>query len=184
MTLNIQEIIDNLKLNNYCVIPTDTIPGICIPLSEKNIYKLHNAKRRPLSKPLSLLLPNKEDIDNFCHLNDFSREVVDLYLPGPTTVILPTYRTSSLFKNYFKNKIGIRIIKDEPINTIVQSVGPLLLTSINKSGCRSLHGIEEIEKIFGLTIPILDYKYEKGKPSMIIEVIGGKKAVVLRDREK
>lgn len=184
MTLNIQEIIDNLKLNNYCVVPTDTIPGLCIPLSEKNIYKLHNAKRRPLSKPFSILLPNKEDIGNFCHLNDFSKEIVDLYLPGPTTVILPTYRTSSLFKSYFKNKIGIRIIKDEPINTIVQAVGPLLLTSVNKSGYHSLYDIKEIEKIFSLTVPILDYKYEKTEPSMIIEVIGGKKAIILRDRKK
>ena len=79
-------------LNNdgVVVLPTETVYGIGTnSLSEKGLNKLYELKNRPVNKPISVLISNKEMINKVAkNITERQWKVISKFFPGPLTIIL------------------------------------------------------------------------------------------------
>ena len=148
----IADVAEILKKDGVISVPTDTVYGICASInSHKGYEKLINIKNRPNSKPFPIMCLNKEQVKNIAIINSDVEKLIDLFMPGPITLILnkkPNILLHIIRTGTEKdNKVAIRIASSEVLKQLIQKLGcPIFLTSANKSGnpvCKSLDEIEE-----------------------------------------
>ena len=79
-------------LNNdgVVVLPTETVYGIGTnSLSDKGLNKLYELKNRPVNKPISVLISNKEMINKVAkNITERQWKVISKFFPGPLTIVL------------------------------------------------------------------------------------------------
>ena len=147
---NIKTAVNQLKKGNIIVYPTDTLYGFGVDASnETAIIKLNKLKER--IQPLSILLPNINEIDEFAEINDNSRKKIFNLLPGPYTALLKSKDNPKISKivQAGSTLIGIRIINLDFCNEMIEELGnPIVTTSVNRHKMPSLSSIKEIEKEF------------------------------------
>ena len=62
----LHEASQSLVDGNLVIFPTDTVYGIgCNPFIDSSISKLFNAKNRPFTKPINVLISNLDMLKNF-----------------------------------------------------------------------------------------------------------------------
>jgi len=133
-------------LNDFIVtIPTETVEGYAVLLnSEKAVRSLMNLKERDFDsgKIFTLVPESKSAIKNYALIPQAAKPLIEKYLPGELTLILPK---NPAFKHFYYDHfktIGIRIPDHPLFEKLLPAVGPLILTSANKKGetPRSLTG--------------------------------------------
>ena len=147
---NIKSAVNELKEGNIIVYPTDTLYGFGVDASnETTIIKLNKLKER--AQPLSILLSDVNEIDEYAELNDYSRTKIFNLLPGPYTVLLKSKNNPKISKlvQAGSHLIGIRVINLDFCNGIIQRLGnPIITTSVNRHKMPSLSSIKEINNEF------------------------------------
>lgn len=129
--------INDLKSDKIITIPTETVFGYAASLySEKAIRDLMKLKSRDFNsgKVFTLVPENKDAIRKYAIIPKKAEILIDKYIPGEITLILPK---NPEFKNFYFDhfdKIGIRIPNFENFDKILNEVGPILLTSANPKG--------------------------------------------------
>lgn len=131
------QIIIDLKAGKMTAVPTETVEGYAVSLSSmRGIRELMVLKERGFDsgKVFTLVPESKEAIARYALVPELARKVIQDYLPGELTLILPR---NPKFRHFYYNhfdSIGIRI-PDYPIfDRILAEVGPVLLTSANPRG--------------------------------------------------
>ena len=122
---------------DFFVVQTETVEGYAVRLSdEKGIRDLMKYKERYFDsgKVFTLVPKNKSDIKNYALIPKLAESLIEKYIPGELTLILPKNPTFKHFYYDHFETIGIRIPDYEPFLKILKSTGPLLLTSANKKG--------------------------------------------------
>ena len=148
---------------------TDTLYGISAnALDEKAVKKVYEIKRRDFSKPLSICVKDKSEIEKYAYVNDLAKKIIDKFLPGALTIILK--KKPVIPDIVAKDYVGIRI-PDEPIIREL-SIVPLTTTSANISGKESPTSVNEIDEEI---LKNVDYVVDIGrckysKPSTIIKI--------------
>ena len=81
---NVLEFLKEEILNGKIIIcGTDTLYGISAnALDEKAVKKVYEIKKRDFSKPLSICVKDKEDIEKYAYVNDLAKKIIDKFLPG------------------------------------------------------------------------------------------------------
>ncbi|MBP9841463.1 MAG: L-threonylcarbamoyladenylate synthase [Simkaniaceae bacterium] len=141
----------NLLENGHVIaIPTDTVYGlVCLPKFLDAIDKIYELKGRPKEKKLITLTLTPPAIPP--SLQPFA----DKHWPGPLTLII--------------NGEGYRIPNHPITLAILEQVGPLVSTSVNRSGEKAARIADEIT----LPVPILiGGPLPSGIPSTIISESG------------
>lgn len=150
---DIDEIVDLLKNDGVISVPTDTVYGICGKLYSKKVYnKIMMIKNRPLTKPLSIMCKDKEQIKSIVIVDEKTEKIIDKFMPGPITIIL---KKRPEFIDKINNKGLMKIdnvaIRMAPTDTLIKIINkleiPIFMTSANKSGELTCKNIDEIEKI-------------------------------------
>ena len=137
------QIITELLDNEVATVPTETVEGYAVSLnSEPAIKKLMKLKDRGYDsgKIFTLVPESKSTIANYVLIPPRAQPLIDKYIPGEITLILP--KNPDFHNFYFDEfarrgrKIGIGIrIPDHPLfPEIAREVGPILLTSANPRG--------------------------------------------------
>ena len=167
---NVLEFLKEEILNGKIIIcGTDTLYGISAnALNENAVKKVYEIKRRDFSKPLSICVKDKEDIEKYAYVNDLAKKIIDKFLPGALTIILK--KKQIIPDVVAKDYIGIRIPDEDIIREL--SVVPLTTTSANISGKESPTSIDEIDRE---VLEKVDYvvdigKCKHSKPSTIIKI--------------
>ena len=167
---NVLEFLKEEILNGKIIIcGTDTLYGISAnALDENAVKKVYEIKRRDFSKPLSIGVKDKEDIEKYAYVNDLAKKIIDKFLPGALTIILK--KKQIIPDVVAKDYIGIRIPDEEIIREL--SVVPLTTTSANISGKESPTSIDEIDRE---VLEKVDYvvdigKCKHSKPSTIVKI--------------
>lgn len=145
------KIIDSGKI---VAIATDTIYGlICKFDCQEAVSKIYDIKKRPLKKPLQILVANYQQAKKF---GIFDKNLISYlenkFITGHITVIVK--KQEILNKNeYWKqwDSVGIRVTSDSLLQKIINSVGPLAATSCNISGQPPINDSEQIN------LPLLEY---------------------------
>ena len=146
---NLNAAIEAVTEGSIIGIPTETVYGLGVgPYSEEAVKNLFNIKERDDSKPVSLLVPSYDSVHKLNIITDIP-EVVDLYWPGPLTVVV---ETSEKFVDGVgtksPNTIGIRVPDNELAIELLNITGPLAVTSANLTGQKEAKNHNEAEEIF------------------------------------
>ena len=169
----LDEAAELLKQGKVIAFPTETVYGLGVVFDNKEAYnELVKVKRRPPSKPFTLMLADKEDVSKYASLNKFSKAIVDNLMPGQITMItkaqpgLPTWCVSDI------GNIGIRIADYDLIRDLIRKTGkPLLVPSANKSGEQPGTTAQEVVDVFeGEIAAVIDGKAVSNVPSTIVQV--------------
>ena len=150
-----------LKKGEIIAMPTDTFYGLsCDPFNKNAVENLFTLKDRDKSKPLPLLISNKNDLLKF-DVNFFDFEpILDAFWPGPLTIVVKT--NYDFLEGMVKSDgyVGFRVPKLKFANDLMNLMkSPLTGTSANISGQPETKDINVIKdslnlKIIKLTIII------------------------------
>jgi tRNA threonylcarbamoyl adenosine modification protein (Sua5/YciO/YrdC/YwlC family) len=131
-------------------IPTETVYGIGVnPNSQDAVDKIFQLKERDEDKPLSILISSFHDIHKL-EVTSLIPEVVELYWPGPLTIIVETnLQFSDGVGTKSPNTIGIRVPDNDSTVKLLKETGPLAVTSANISGGVDVKSDIDAKNTFG-----------------------------------
>jgi len=145
----IKNALEQLRKGNINIYATDTIYSFGVDATNSSaITKLNILKGR--ESPLSIMIDNINSIKKYAFLNQKQKLTISKILPGPFTVLLNARKTTlSKFVQQNSKKIGIRIPKNDfCLKLVSEHNNPIITTSVNKHGKKSINDINLIEKIF------------------------------------
>lgn len=126
-----------MKSQNILVVPTETVEGYTVRLNDKKgIEALMKLKDRDFDsgKIFTLVPKNKSEIKKYCLIPEVAKPLIEKFIPGELTLILPKNPNFQHFYYDHFNTIGIRIPNFKPFLKILKNTGPLILTSANPRG--------------------------------------------------
>ena len=167
-----------IKNGGIVVFPTETVYGIGVNgLDKQAIERLYKIKKRPIDKPISLLVSDMQMIEYLAKdISDIEYRIMRAFFPGPLTIILKKKEIIPDILTANKDTVGIRMPSDKIAQKLIEYVkSPIATTSANISGNLSGIEIKDIINDFGQNV---DYYIDSGKSkigtgSTIVEVING-----------
>lgn len=140
-------------LNNdgVVVLPTETVYGIGTnSLSKKGLNKLYELKNRPVNKPISVLISNKEMINKVAkNITERQWKIISKFFPGPLTIVLDKQDYLSDILTAGLNTIGVRMPDNEIALKLIELLGvPLATSSANVSGEPAFTNLSSIQEVF------------------------------------
>ena len=127
-----------LDKSGVIALPTDTLYGIAAKVNDTTaIEKMYKIKGRDPAKPLAVCIPNVDAIEEVADIGQTSINVFKSLLPGPITIVLKLSTNLNKALNPSVDTIGVRVPDHNFVMALCCSVGPLALTSANKSGEKS-----------------------------------------------
>lgn len=139
-----------LQKGEVVCFPTETVYGIgVIATQEAAFKKLVAAKRRPPTKPFSMMTATLEEAERFVVIGEKARRVMETYMPGQITVLCKAKEGLPHWLTLGTPLIGIRIPDSPFVLSLIREVGdPLLVTSANHSGDPTSTSFEETYHTF------------------------------------
>ena len=126
-----------MNLQTVTTVPTETVEGYAVALSsEKGIRELMKLKDRNFdsNKIFTLVPESKNAIEKYAIITTAAKSLIDQFIPGEITIILPK---NPHFKHFYYDHydtIGIRIPDHPLFPDLLAKNGPLILTSANPCG--------------------------------------------------
>lgn len=163
-----QEILSNLAKEivdgKIIVFKTETVYGIGTNAYQKEACKrIFQIKKRSLNNPLLVLISSYDMLSQIAKTpNEVEQKLMDVFWPGPLTIILHRKDDDKVFKSseLIGDEIAVRMINYSVANELVKySNVPLVAPSANISGQRTGTKIENIIKDFNNKV---DYIIDSG----------------------
>ena len=176
LTLLEQSKLAKEALYNHGVIafPTETVMGLGILYNDEEAYrKLNTIKRRPEDKPYTLMLKCKNDIKKYGIINEATQRVIDAFMPGSITILVPVKDNSvPSYVHHSTGVIGVRIPCNKVAIYVLKNAElPLLVPSANRSGEKPALNSDEVKSIFGNELDFVVLGEAKsGSPSTIVDL--------------
>lgn len=145
----LKEITYAIKNGNLVVFPTETVYGIgANALDSDAVSKIFKTKGRPSDNPLIVHVSDKSMIkDVVKDINKIEQKLIDNFMPGPITIILPKSDIIPDNVTCSLDTVGIRMPENEIARRIIKEAGvPIAAPSANISGKPSGTNIEDIKK--------------------------------------
>lgn len=162
-----------LNSGGIIAFPTETVFGLGIVFDNELTYKrLNEIKIRSDDKPYTLMLADPGDIHKYAVVDEKAKKLINAFMPGPITLLMPTKSTVPLWVTHGSKKIGIRISSNEGIRTLIRLTGkPLLVPSANKANMSPALDSDAAKNIFGSEIDFYIEGISGGKkPSTIVDI--------------
>ena len=148
-------------MNKVIIFPTDTVYGIgCDIFDLEGIKRIYKIKNRSEDKPLACLCADIKQIEEIAYLSEDAKKLINLFLPGPLTIILKS-KPIVIDKIGYKT-IGVRIPNNKIALDILKEHGPMLTTSVNESGDVPLNEYADIKTNYN---HLVDYIYNTNTKS-------------------
>ncbi|MFO0704308.1 MAG: L-threonylcarbamoyladenylate synthase [Patescibacteria group bacterium] len=186
LELNVAPIVEILKQGGLVVAPTDTSYGLLTnATSRKSVDKLLKLKDRPVGKAISVFVNGIPMMEQYVDINSLPASTLEL-LPGSYTIVLPSLGKVSELVEAEDKTLGVRYIKDDLINTIVNILGfPITATSANITGKNPAYSKDAfLNQLSQERLKLIDAVIDGGElshnpPSTVIS-FAGHKPVLLR----
>lgn len=134
----VEEAAQVLRHDGIVIYPTDTVYGLGgDAFSDEAILKVYEAKRRPLSQPISIAVSNCDMIFGVAKVDEFAAGFMDNFLPGPVTVVLPARNSVPDILTGGTGLIGIRYPRHPVALRLISLIdNPITATSANITGAK------------------------------------------------
>lgn len=132
----LDQVVDAFQAHKVLALPTDTVYGVGVLYGDlADLDHLKHAKHRPETKPIPMMVSNLEQMKQIAKVDARTEKLVQTFLPGPLTLVLPVSETLDLAYTNGKKTVAVRI-SDEPfVLAVIEKLGkPLLVSSANVSG--------------------------------------------------
>ncbi len=158
-----------LMHDGIVIYPTDTIYGLGgDAFSDEAIIRVYEAKKRPLSQPVSIAVCDCDMIHGVAKINEYAATFIDHFLPGPVTVILPARNSVPAILTGGTGMLGIRFPNHPLALRLISLVGsPITATSANVSGGRDPLTPSECHVAHDY---LLDGGILPGAPSTVVDI--------------
>lgn len=174
-------VISALKNEQLIIAKTDTIYGIlAVANSKKAVEKLYEVKKRPLNKPVIILVADIDEIPNLTP--SIKHKYQEISKNRPTTIIT---KVSPDFLSHLPRNGGtlaFRVVPESPLAELIRTVGLLVAPSANPSGEEPAKNVTEAINYFHELVPIYVVSGEvvNTQPSQIIQINEGGEIEFLR----
>lgn len=132
----LDQVVDAFQAHKVLALPTDTVYGVGVLYGDlADLDHLKHAKHRPETKPIPMMVSNLEQMKQIAKVDARTEKLVQTFLPGPLTLVLPVSETLDLAYTNGKKTVAVRI-PDEPfVLAVIEKLGKsLLVSSANVSG--------------------------------------------------
>jgi len=173
---DISKAVKALSDGEIIVYPTDTLYGLGADIYNTiAVGKIFDIKKRPRSDPLSVAVSSFLEMEKIAFVDDKTKRLVNVFLPGELTIILNKKDIVSDVVTGGLDKIAVRIPDNKIALKLLSCFGPLTATSANIHGGKTLETIDEINNHFKDDVAVyLDDGCLKGKPSTIVDATSDK----------
>lgn len=172
---NIEKAVQIIQKGGVVAYPTETFYGLGVnALNPRAVERLFKIKKRPSSKPISIIIPNINWLKYLIkEVPPIAQTLIEKHWPGPLTIIFAAKDILPKELTAETGKIGIRISSHPMAQKLAQlSETPVTATSANLSGMPPPNFPQEIHPQIKKQIDaILDGGFTKGGlPSTVIDV--------------
>lgn len=168
------KIISAIKDGKVVAFPTETVYGLGVKFGNgEALDRLMEAKNRDYSKAITLMVANKQDIENYAYISEDAKKIISNFMPGMLTLVLKKKECVDSMMTNGKETIGIRIPDSDFVLSLLKEAGPMLVTSANLSNHPNTTSTEEVlQQLDGRIDLIVDGKTEDSIASTVIDVSG------------
>lgn len=170
MIITIDELLNmNLK-DEVFIIETDTVYGLgCLYNSEIGAERISQIKNRPGDKHYSLLVSNMSQVEKLATDYTDSIDLLNKYWPGAITFI---FKKSSNVPSFVSgdDTIGLRMPNNSKTLKALDKFGPMIMTSLNKSGEPSIIKYSDALKFEGCVDFIVKGNDLFDQPSTVYDI--------------
>ena len=176
----IEELAQILKNDGVISVPTDTVYGICARINSVKAYNnLVAIKNRPNTKLFHIMCADKEQIERIAIIDEKTRKLIEILMPGPITLILNKRSEISDYINNGSTTIAVRMATSKVLEELIQKIGsPIFMTSANKSGESVCTTLEEIEEKCPTLDGMLEGKVSFNQASTILDCTSNKIRII------
>ncbi len=169
----LDEAVRRLDAGGVVVIPTDTVYGVAARIDRPEaVRRIFSIKRRPLDKPLPVLVPDLERALRLAVMTPEASEMAERGWPGPLTLVLPAVPGGGIALGGDGSTIGVRIPAHPVALELLRRAGPLAATSANRSGDPTGSGIEAAVQQLGEGVDLyLDAGPLGTVPSRVVSLV-------------
>lgn len=148
----LKQVSKEIGIGKVIAFPTDTVYGLGVRYdNEDALIRLKQAKIRPESKPIPLMVASLSQIEEVAYVNEQAKALIDAFMPGAFTIVLKKKETVADYVTNSLASIAIRMPDDEFVLGIMKVIDkPMLVTSANlseKQACKS--GEEVLQQLSG-----------------------------------
>lgn len=148
----IREAVDILRKGGICAYPTETFYGLGVDVtSEAAIKRLFDVKRRDYGNPVAVIVSDREMLASIVdEIPEKAKVLMDVFWPGPLTILFQTNEKISRQLTTNTGKIGIRVSSHPIAAALTREFGrPLTTTSANLSGFPPSLNVRHLKSYFG-----------------------------------
>lgn len=172
----LQEVAVAVRAGELVVVPTDTVYGIgCDAFSVPGVRALLEAKGRGDDMPPPVLVPNPRTLDGLAvDIPAYARDLVRAFWPGALTLVLRSQPSLTWDLGRTNGTVALRMPDDEVLLTLLAEVGPMAVSSANRTGEPAARTVLEAATQLGSSVA---YYVDAGPrteldPSTIIDCTG------------
>src|SRR3989344_9539447 len=144
-----------LKNGGIIIYPTETSYGIgADALDKKAVLKIHEAKKQPTNKPISIIVPDIRVAKKFGKISSDAEKIMKKFIPGPLTLIVEKH---GKVPNILSRKtIAVRISSDKTADAIAKRFGSAITaTSANAHGKPPIYSFRRALEEFGGKVDLI-----------------------------
>lgn len=173
-----------VSLGGIIAYPTETIYGLgADATNEQAIRRIFEIKGRDFNNPISVIIGNIRDVYPLVRtVPESARKLMDVFWPGPLTLVFASANRVSPLLTASTGKIGIRLSVHDTARRIAQKLGkPLTATSANLSGSAECANADQvIHQIGGKIDAVIDLGETEARLSSTVVDVTAEKPVIVR----
>lgn len=165
----IEEALNVIEDGGLVIFPTETAYGIAADATNpKAIDKVYEAKQRPRSKGLTVIVSSLSQAETYAELSEKEFRLAEEFMPGPLTLITDK---RDIVPDSLNDDFAFRIPGSKMARELAEEI-PITATSANLSGQKTSYKVEDISKELKEEVDlILDSgRLEESPTSTIAEV--------------
>lgn len=180
----IQQAADAVRAGEVIVLPTDTVYGVaCDAFNPGAVESLLEAKGRGRDMPPPVLVPSPRTVDGLAtDVPGYARDLIRTFWPGPLTLVLIAQPSLQWDLGETNGTVALRMPNDDLCVAVLSEVGPMAVTSANRTGHAPAHTVTEAATQLGPAVSVYLDGGERSDvaPSTIVDCTGPE-PVVLRE---
>ncbi|MFZ0492181.1 MAG: L-threonylcarbamoyladenylate synthase, partial [Acidimicrobiia bacterium] len=163
----IGDAVDALRAGLVVGVPTDTVYGIGVdPRNPDAVTALAGLKGRASDRPFPVLAASIDQALTLGAFNDAARRLAADHWPGPLTLVV----TATSVVPGAEGTIGLRVPDHPTALALLETAGPLAVTSANLSGDEETRDDRQARAIFGGKVAVyLEGRSRGGIASTVID---------------
>ncbi|SJN18735.1 TsaC protein (YrdC domain) required for threonylcarbamoyladenosine t(6)A37 modification in tRNA [Micrococcus lylae] len=143
--------------NRECVVlPTDTVYGIgADAFSPLAVAVLLAAKGRGRTMPPPVLIADRNVMQGLAYdVPEAAEQLAAEHWPGPLTLILKSQPTLTWDLGETRGTVALRVPADPAARELLYAVGPMAVSSANRTGMAAATTVQEAQEMLGETVSV------------------------------